>query len=274
MKCIRCGRTLAEGNTFCDECLKEVGQPLEESQYLSTRVTLPNRAKRPVRRTEKRTERRKETREENKAPRPKKLIRATVILSLLCLMLAAACGYGLTQYQNWHRDRNRLRVQQEEYERLSAELEKTQQSLSEAEAGQASLREELSDAKRSAERLEEDINSYRVQSAEVDLAVRELQSANLRLTQELQDAEERADTLDRRLSNSTQRISELNSRLSELQEKSDFVDEHIAFVENDRTKYYHRYECTYFKKQSYWAFGVTTARARGYTPCPYCQPDE
>ena len=274
MKCIRCGRTLAEGKTFCDECLKAVGQPLEESQYLSTRVTLPVRDKRPVRRPEKRTERRKEVREENKAPRPKKLIRATVLLTLLCLLLAAACVYGLTQYQSWQRDRNRLRVQQEEYERLSAELEKTRQALREAEEEQASLREERNDAKRDVERLEENLNSYRVQSAEVDLAVRELQDANVKLTQELQTAEKRADTLDQKLTDSTKRTEELREQLSGLQEKSDFVDAHIAFVENDRTNYYHRYACTYFKKKSYWAFGLATARARGYSPCPYCHPEE
>ena len=274
MKCIRCGRTLAEGKTFCDECLKAVGQPLEESQYLSTRVTLPVRERRAVRRTEKRTERRKETREENKAPRPKKLIRATVFLSLLCLLLAVACVYGLMQYQSRQRDRNRLRVQQEECERLSAELEKTRQALLETEKEQTSLRAELNDAKRDAERLEENLNSYRMQSAEVDLAVRELQDANVRLTQKLQTAEKRADTLDQKLTESTKHTESLRSQLSALREKSDFVDAHIAFVENDRTNYYHRYDCTYFKKQSYWVFGITAARTRGYSPCPYCHPEE
>ena len=44
----------------------------------------------------------------------------------------------------------------------------------------------------------------------------------------------------------------------------------VAFVENDGTDYYHNYSCSYFKKQSYWAYSVNLAIARGYTACPYC----
>ena len=55
-----------------------------------------------------------------------------------------------------------------------------------------------------------------------------------------------------------------------LQEKSDFVDAHVVFVEDDGTKYYHTYECSRFAKQGYWIFGRNTAEAKGYTACPYC----
>ena len=55
-----------------------------------------------------------------------------------------------------------------------------------------------------------------------------------------------------------------------LQQKSAFFDAHVAFVENDGTEYYHNYSCSYFKKQSYWAYSVNLAIARGYTACPYC----
>ena len=43
MNCIRCGRTTAEGGMFCAECVPDVSKPLEESEYMKTRVILPER---------------------------------------------------------------------------------------------------------------------------------------------------------------------------------------------------------------------------------------
>ena len=65
-------------------------------------------------------------------------------------------------------------------------------------------------------------------------------------------------------------MQEANDKNAVLQEKSDFVDAHVVFVEDDGTKYYHTYECSRFAKQGYWIFGRNTAEAKGYTACPYC----
>lgn len=65
-------------------------------------------------------------------------------------------------------------------------------------------------------------------------------------------------------------MSTLQDSNAALQQKSAFFDAHVAFVENDGTDYYHNYSCSHFKKQSYWAYSVNLAIARGYTACPYC----
>lgn len=43
MNCIRCGRRIAEGKTFCDECAGVVREPLPDSPYTSLHIALPKR---------------------------------------------------------------------------------------------------------------------------------------------------------------------------------------------------------------------------------------
>ena len=47
MNCIRCGRRIAEGKTFCDECAGVVREPLPDSPYTSLHIALPKRTDQP-----------------------------------------------------------------------------------------------------------------------------------------------------------------------------------------------------------------------------------
>ena len=102
------------------------------------------------------------------------------------------------------------------------------------------------------------------------VALRELQEENLRLVDENAGYADQVDALNAQLSKLNSRVSTLQDSNAALQQKSAFFDAHVAFVENDGTDYYHNYSCSYFKKQSYWAYSVNLAIARGYTACPYC----
>ena len=97
-----------------------------------------------------------------------------------------------------------------------------------------------------------------------------LQEENLRLVDENADYATQIDALNAQLSKLNSRVSTLQDSNAALQQKSAFFDAHVAFVENDGTDYYHNYSCSYFKKQSYWAYSINLAIARGYTACPYC----
>lgn len=198
MFCLRCGRKIAEGNAFCDECLKTAGQPLQESPYLSARIILPEHQPTPPKRTETR-----ERKAERTPRRPRKLIAAVVLLSMLCTALAGVCGYAGVTYYKWVQDNRRSPVQTENL------------------------------------RLNEEVKTYASQVAELEERIEEL-----------------AKQLD---------------KLPTLEAKSNFVNAHVVFVENDGTNYYHCYECEHFKKQSYWAYSLNLAISEGYTPCPDCQ---
>ena len=134
----------------------------------------------------------------------------------------------------------------------------------------AAAQEELAGQARDIDRLEQQVNTYQMQGAQNEQSLRELQEENLRLVDENAGYAEQVDALNAQLSKLNSRVSTLQDSNAALQQKSAFFDAHVAFVENDGTDYYHNYSCSYFKKQSYWAYSVNLAIARGYTACPYC----
>ena len=134
----------------------------------------------------------------------------------------------------------------------------------------AAAQEELASQARDIDRLEQQVNTYQMQGAQNEQSLRELQEENLRLVDENAGYAEQVDALNAQLSKLNSRVSTLQDSNAALQQKSAFFDAHVAFVENDGTDYYHNYSCSYFKKQSYWAYSVNLAIARGYTACPYC----
>ena len=272
MNCIRCGRTTADGTMFCAECAPDVSKPLEESEYINKRVVLPDRraaagtkAARPAL-----------TPPQKKKPsalrkRFRKLVATIVVLSLLCVALLGVCGYGIYNYLGeYQRQRNRLRVQEEELARRDTQITQLQTSLEEAGEELQSVNKDLRSQELEIQRLEQQINIYKVQDSETEFAIRELQEENLSLVEAQENLTKEVKTLTEEKDSLAKELSSLRSQNSSLREKSNFVDDHVAFVENDGTGYYHCYECSRFKGRSYWAFSVNLAISRGYTECPYC----
>ncbi len=278
MNCLRCGRTIADDATFCDECLKTVRLPLQTSEFLSDRIILPVRTEterpEPARASEKKKTKKTEKAEKQPQKRPKGLIRAVVLLSLLCALLLGAGGYAASQYSDWLAEKNRVRVQQEEFDRLSARLAEAQSALTDEQERSRSLWQEVQTREDEIDGLKQDINTYRAQSAETDAAVQTLQDENLQLNQQLRDYIADVRSLEGTISYLRRSLQSANDSNAVLQEKSDFIDAHVVFIEDDGTKYYHTYDCSRFAKKGYWVYGRNTAEAKGYAPCPYCHDDD
>ncbi len=89
MNCLRCGRRIPEGRTFCDECEKIAGVPLEENAYLSSRIVLN-----PPR-TETERQKAEPTPTQTKSAEMKRqlrnLKRACAIMTAACLLFALLC---------------------------------------------------------------------------------------------------------------------------------------------------------------------------------------
>ncbi len=62
----------------------------------------------------------------------------------------------------------------------------------------------------------------------------------------------------------------LQDELYKSQKLADFVDDYIAFVEDDGTKYYHKFDCSDFKGKSFLVYNIKAAEEKGYKPCPNC----
>lgn len=59
-----------------------------------------------------------------------------------------------------------------------------------------------------------------------------------------------------------------------LEQTLDFVDSRTAFVSNDGSPVYHTADCEKLDKENFTVYDVNAAKARGFTPCPDCRPDE
>lgn len=86
MKCLRCSIEMNGDASFCENCLKTVGIPLNPSPYLNMQINLnAHRAQRqhlPTPETKK---------AKTDTGSRRGLIVAVVILSILCLALACGC---------------------------------------------------------------------------------------------------------------------------------------------------------------------------------------
>ena len=128
MYCLRCGRQIAEGASFCDACAETVAKPLEESPFLSTRIILP--ARRTARPAPKPLPEKKKKKGSDDAPgKPGRLIAAVVLLSVCCVLLTAACGYGAKLWFDGRREHNTLLTAQEENTRLQSQLAEKDEEL-------------------------------------------------------------------------------------------------------------------------------------------------
>ena len=268
MYCLRCGREIPDGVSFCDTCAETVREPLEDSPYLSTRVILPaqNAAAvkvppKPAMLPEKKQERRG----------TKRLKVAVVLLSLFCALLAAACGYGVKLYLDGVREHKLLLSQKEENERLQQQLAGRDSEIEAQKEKVSQLSARLNETEREITRLEQEINVYRMQGSEVDQSLRELQEDHLLLIEENSAYAAQVESLEKQAKTLQEKISSLESRNATLEQLSGFIDRHVVFIENDGTGYYHSYWCSRFKKQSYWAYSTNLAVSQGYTPCPDCQ---
>jgi RNA polymerase subunit RPABC4/transcription elongation factor Spt4 len=72
------------------------------------------------------------------------------------------------------------------------------------------------------------------------------------------------------ISNYQDDISYLQYELSELVYKSNWIDRHVVFIEDDNTKLYHKFDCYRFKGDSFWVYNVENAINKGYKPCSWC----
>ena len=268
MYCLRCGRQIPEGMSFCDACKETVSQPLEESPFLSTRIVLPARvaAKSPVKPMPE-----IKKKKEQERVKSKRLITAVVLLSLLCALLTAACGYGVKLWLDGRREHRLLLTAQEENGRLTAQISAKDDEIDVQKDKVSQLSAQLDELASEITHLEQQINAYKMQGSEVDQSLREMQDYNLRLTEEKEALDAQVKSLEQQLSTLKSKVSELESKNDALETKSDFVDRHVVFIENDGTGYYHSYSCSRFKKQSYWAYSTNLAISQGYKPCPDCQ---
>ena len=281
MKCLRCGRETEEGASFCKECLKEAGKPLEESPYLSTQIVLPTRRPRPQ--TPSLPTASKKSKKSKRGARPVKsrkgLIASVCILSVFCLLLTGSCVWLLKdQIFGFDPSANNQRLLEEDNNRLNSALSDAQQALSDQTAAAETLRSENQALEKENGELLEDLNGDRIEQSEMDLSIRDLQESQQSLLAEVNKCRKRIQELEKLQKTSaeenealTKEVQSLFSENASLQTTVDFINAHVVFI-NSGSKIYHRLSCPNFDRSRGWiALNLAEARHEGYLPCPDCQ---
>ena len=128
MYCLRCGEKAEEGRSFCKKCAERVQKPLEDSPYLPTKITLPNRRANPVpKRTEPKKERKK---------RPWAWILSALFLGILSFSLLMQGGW---YFGAWLKTQAALQQTEKERAALQEELAVLQEKLAETRQSNTEL---------------------------------------------------------------------------------------------------------------------------------------
>lgn len=272
-QCIKCGKSIPDGELFCLECSLNPGSTLFDDRPRSERMAAPKgrmQTPAPVKRAPiQNTQPARGTQPTKKKSR-RGLVAALVIVSLL---LAAAVGMMVWQYGNLMVEKNRIRakeadldLRQTEIENLYDHLETLTATLDENKILIAAKEQEIQDlSKRLAEsQSSQNQGAYDLTTAELELV--RLENENKELLALVDDLEQQIDTLKKASAALEYELKDAESYKT----KSDFLDTYVVFVENDGTYQYHTYNCTKFSKQTFWAYSRKLAEAQGFAPCTNC----
>ena len=256
MNCVKCGRPIPDGEIFCEAC---ASKPLHPAQRETREQPGRHLAKKEAR------------------PGPRRSGRVIAALIVMALVTAASLGGALYLYSTLASQRAGLRAQEADLAARADALQQQEQELSSTRTELESAQEALAELRKKISALEEE-----VRGSESDLSQNQYDlDATLK---ELESLREERDTLQGEVESLTAQNAELSGKLSTaesdyaalkskygtISDKMAWVDAYVVYVENDGTNYYHSYECSSFKKQSFWVYNRKLAENKGYTACPVC----
>lgn len=264
MNCIKCGKPIADGELFCQQCsLNPTVMELEDAaptpSYPAPKGAM--QTPRPVKPAPVKASPQKS----GKPAEPRRSTKKAVVI--LSVLLALCLGMLLWREGTLRVEKNRLRAE-------SSELAERERALTDLNAEVEALKAELEVAKQTAAAKEEalkeleaafDGSKSTMSQTQYDMAAQKLELERLKSEHTALEAEAAA---------LTQQLAEAQEMLEQAvedREKAGFMDSHVVFVENNNTGFYHTYDCDSFPKNSFWAYSRKLAESNGYKPCPVCK---
>ncbi|MBQ5749051.1 MAG: hypothetical protein IIV87_02720 [Oscillospiraceae bacterium] len=251
--CIKCGRTIADGELFCTQCdLNPLGDEYEAPvrEHPAVRPMQAPRKQQPVIKSQPQVQK-----------QPQRSLRAPLGIAVTVAVLALAlCAYLLA---NMSAQRVSLRVKEAELdEKLSrfAELEQTVEDL----------KRELAEAQQTISERDTEIESLTLDANAAASAISQSQYDMTAQKTELERLQNENKTLSASLEAMEKEYSALKKDAETNAAKASFMDSYVVFVENDGTGLYHRYNCGNFPRRTFWAYSRNLAENHGYDACPNC----
>ena len=102
------------------------------------------------------------------------------------------------------------------------------------------------------------------------MATTDVLTQKITADEQVRQLENKIKSLETKLGSSENKNNYYKEVLSEYEAKIGFFDEYVVFVEDDGTMLYHKYDCSFFKGNNFWAYNVDNAKNQGYSPCSEC----
>ena len=263
MECIKCGKPIADGELFCVLCSLNPDE-IQPDEPARPRYPEPEgRMKQPGTAPKKVPVKAQPAKA---APKPKTGRGLRICFAAVTLMLILAIGFTLWMYADVQVEKNRLRVREADIDTLEWDLAELKYEVSQLELELQTAEQTIAAKELALQEVEDALNGSQstMSQTQYDLAAQKV---------ELERIKSEKTTLEAQLLTAQARVASLESRVEEMkayQEKAAFMDDHVVFVEDDRTGYYHTYDCANFAKAKFWAYSRKLAESNGYKPCPVC----
>lgn len=260
MECIKCGKPVPKGELFCPACSQNLteealrGTSAERYPAAEGRMQTPRLAAKaaPAPTAEKKT------------VGAKSRSRAPFIV--VCVLLVLCLGILVWQQTDIQLEKNRLRVRAEDMDALEWELEQLK-----TQTDQLTVQLETAQQTIAAKELALQEVESALSGSESTMSQTQYEMATQKL--ELERAKSELTTLQAELEAAEEQLAEAQAQLETARtdrEKAAFMDDHVVFVEDNRTGLYHTYDCAAFPKQKFWAYSRKLAETNGFKPCPTC----
>lgn len=251
--CIKCGRTIPDGELFCAECSLNPYDFTDTPQRAAPQ-TPPGRLQAPVRQPKPHV-----VSEPPAAPRRRKPV-GTVVLAVIAAASLLCTGYLLLTQSS---RRVALQLREEALTRQEAEFSALQTERDTLASELDAANEELAAKNDLIATLRENINTAESAASQSQYDMTAQQNELAQLTQALEDKQTE-------LTAQQEKYDALLAESAAAQEAQKFMQTYVVLVENDGTGLYHRYGCANFAGKTFWAYSRKLAENSGYSPCPNC----
>lgn len=280
MQCIKCGKPVAEGEIFCALCSLSPKAPKDKRQQkkaVSTtsapKVQVPSKPQ-PKRHATLADSLNPPSPKEAYAPTKEGKKRNFFPAFLVMLILAfGAMSYIAMMYHQWTEVANLVNQVEGELELYRGDIVDLQAELAETQTALETTDALYDNAVVTIDALENQLNSTEntVNQTQYDMTTQQselatVEAENLALEQENTLLLEQVTEL-------ALLVEDMSADWEEMEAAVQFMDEFVVFVNDDGTNTYHRYGCSAFDSNSFWAYNRSLAESYGNTACPYCIDD-
>ena len=263
--CIKCGREIPEGELFCKDCalnpdVSHTPRHAQESspQGRMQKPVLQPPAPKPA------------PRPQSPTPAQKKRRSGGALIAILCVFTALSLGLCIYLLANSASQRVSLRLRESDLEEREQNLTTLEQTLEATQQELLDAKDTLSQQEQTIEELQKNFSTAQSTVSQTQYDMTTQQAELERMTAEYEALQQENEALTQSVETLTSANEELASSNRLFLSKSKFMDSYVVFVENDGTGYYHKYGCSDFAQNSFWAYSRKLAEANGYKPCPNC----